>query len=416
MKQTCSRSILAVIISAVCVPAFAGLSGADKQAADAYFATANHQLSENHPENATLSAATPATQTQTNVERLQAQIDARLATEGGVKKYVSGALVPVEGKIAAAQNRADQALSQAGVNTGRIDRLDVAINTNATNIDKVQTTADRAQTTADQAKSSAIHANNNANIALKNTVNLSSHVASLETDVATVKDDVAANTNVNEQQQHLITANSEAIAQVHVQNSERVQNMLHARQQAETQATVKAAVDAIPHAEPADDHSKAITANRSAIKATNNSVRKLAKQQQIESIYYSEQIQTLADNTTQSLTEEHSAIKATHARAVDNSQQIDDLNGNVSHLRNLVEENKKEAAAGSSAAMAQANIPQVLNGQTVAIGAGIGGYDGESAVAVGVSFRATQNVTVKATVSDDTQENLGYGAGLSVGW
>ncbi|MCW2474714.1 MULTISPECIES: hypothetical protein [unclassified Symbiopectobacterium] len=173
MKQTCSRSILAVIISAVCVPAFAGLSGADKQAADAYFATANHQLSGNHPwnhetqqqerlahseryveqRNATLSAATPATQTQTN-------------------------------------------------------------------------------------------------------------------------------------------------------------------------------------AQPADDHSKVITANRIAIKAANKSVRKLAKQQQIESIYYSEQIQTLADNTTQVLTEEHSAIKATHARTVDNSQQIDDLNGNFSHLRN----------------------------------------------------------------------------------
>ena len=66
--------------------------------------------------------------------------------------------------------------------------------------------------------------------------------------------------------------------------------------------------------------------------------------------------------------------------------------------------------------MAQANIPQVLNGQTFAVGAGVGGYDGENAVAVGVSFRASQNVTVKATVSDDTEQNVGYGAGLSVGW
>ncbi|MDK9585884.1 YadA C-terminal domain-containing protein [Lelliottia wanjuensis] len=110
------------------------------------------------------------------------------------------------------------------------------------------------------------------------------------------------------------------------------------------------------------------------------------------------------------------ADRATQHQVASNTQQISKLNNNFSNLKSEVESNKHEAAAGASAAMAQANIPQVLNGQTFAVGAGVGGYDGENAVAVGVSFRASQNVTVKATVSDDTQQNVGYGAGVSVGW
>lgn len=99
-----------------------------------------------------------------------------------------------------------------------------------------------------------------------------------------------------------------------------------------------------------------------------------------------------------------------------NTQQINKLNNNFNNLKQTVDSNKKIASAGSASAMAQANIPQVLNGQTVAFGAGVGGYDGENAVAVGVSFRASESVTVKATVSDDTQNNFGYGAGVSIGY
>ncbi|EIE0012845.1 YadA-like family protein [Salmonella enterica] len=91
-------------------------------------------------------------------------------------------------------------------------------------------------------------------------------------------------------------------------------------------------------------------------------------------------------------------------------------NKRFSDLNKEVSDNKKEANAGISEAMAMANIPQVIQGQTVAIGAGMGGYNGENAVAVGVSTRLSQNVIMKATVSDDTESNVGYGAGVSIGW
>ncbi|NIF31063.1 hypothetical protein F3J29_02765 [Enterobacter sp. Cy-643] len=100
----------------------------------------------------------------------------------------------------------------------------------------------------------------------------------------------------------------------------------------------------------------------------------------------------------------------------DNSQAIGQLTNAFSSLKDQVNHNQKEANAGISGAMAMSNIPQVMNNQTVAIGAGIGGYEGENALAVGASTRIGNAVVVKATVSDDTENNVGYGAGLSVGW
>ncbi|EIX7371986.1 YadA-like family protein [Citrobacter freundii] len=214
-----------------------------------------------------------------------------------------------------------------------------------------------------------------------------------------------------------------AVKQAAIQNGERVQGMLHAKQQAETNATVKAAVDAVPTSKPvskdiAVNHS-AIKANKTAIETTQGDVQKLAKQQQVQSVYYSQQIQTLATNQGEVLTavnNNYAANRATQSQVDSNTQQINKLNSNFSNLKNEVNENKKQASAGISGAMAQANIPQVLQGQTFAVGAGIGGYDGQSAVAVGFSARVSQSVTVKATVSDDTAQNAGYGAGVSIGF
>ncbi|UBI23086.1 YadA C-terminal domain-containing protein (plasmid) [Citrobacter amalonaticus] len=63
-----------------------------------------------------------------------------------------------------------------------------------------------------------------------------------------------------------------------------------------------------------------------------------------------------------------------------------------------------------------ANIPPVTSYQNFSIGAGVGNTDGESAVAVGFSARASQSVVVKASVSNDTQRNFVVGGGISYGW
>ncbi|WP_336219330.1 YadA-like family protein [Citrobacter amalonaticus] len=91
-------------------------------------------------------------------------------------------------------------------------------------------------------------------------------------------------------------------------------------------------------------------------------------------------------------------------------------NKRFSDLSKTVNENKKQASAGTSAAMAMASIPGVAGDQRVAIGAGVGGYDGENALSVGASVRLASRVQVKAAVSSDSASNFGYGAGVSIGW
>lgn len=65
---------------------------------------------------------------------------------------------------------------------------------------------------------------------------------------------------------------------------------------------------------------------------------------------------------------------------------------------------------------AMANIPQVSQGSIFSVGAGLGGYDGESAVAVGVSARINNNIVTKASVAMTSQDDPVWGAGLSYEW
>ncbi|MEO3989663.1 YadA C-terminal domain-containing protein [Pseudocitrobacter cyperus] len=246
---------------------------------------------------------------------------------------------------------------------------------------------------------------------------------------------IALEHNANETQQHFIAKNREEIVenanniktvnasvagiqqQVAIQNGARVQGMIaakHAAEQDAVQQQIAAQAATIPAA--AIDHSQEIAANRVSIDTANRQLTDVKKQQKNDSAYYNGQIKDLAREASAAINSDRQQIASTQQRVESNAAQVSKLNSNFSSLKHTVDENKHEAAAGSSSAMAQANIPQVLNGQTVAIGVGVGGYDGESAIAVGVSFRAAESVTVKATVSDDSQQNVGYGAGVSVGW
>lgn len=112
---------------------------------------------------------------------------------------------------------------------------------------------------------------------------------------------------------------------------------------------------------------------------------------------------------------------ATHTRELANHENRitaleSENNANFGKLKNEVDDNRKRASAGIAGVAAMANIPQVLQSQSFSVGAGAGTTDGESAVAVGFSARATENTVVKATVSTDTQHNFVAGAGVAYGW
>ena len=113
-------------------------------------------------------------------------------------------------------------------------------------------------------------------------------------------------------------------------------------------------------------------------------------------------------------------VAANTAQLANHEQRITTLGQNTSarfsDLNSKIDDNRKRASAGIAGVAAMANIPQVLEHQTFAIGAGAGNTDGESALAVGFSARASQNTVVKASVSNDTQHNFVVGAGVAFGW
>ncbi|MFU2317521.1 YadA C-terminal domain-containing protein [Rahnella sp. PCH160] len=163
-------------------------------------------------------------------------------------------------------------------------------------------------------------------------------------------------------------------------------------------------------------HSKSIVL-QTVTQATGTPIQQPVIQQQVRSAYYDKQITALNAEAEQHHAE---VLTESHARYQADKQVLSEsesyTNQKFSDLKSQVDDNKKEAAAGSASAMAQANIPQVQESQQFAVGAGIGGYDSENALSVGASFHAGQATIVKMSVSDDSQDNVGYGAGVSIGW
>ncbi|CBK87266.1 YadA-like C-terminal region [Enterobacter hormaechei] len=85
-------------------------------------------------------------------------------------------------------------------------------------------------------------------------------------------------------------------------------------------------------------------------------------------------------------------------------------------LRDEVDNNKKQANAGISGAMAMAGLPQVQTNQRVMFSAGGATYNGESALAVGASVNFNSHVIAKVSFSDDTANNMGASVGIGMGF
>lgn len=148
-----------------------------------------------------------------------------------------------------------------------------------------------------------------------------------------------------------------------------------------------------------------------------------AVDQKVDTVTYSQRIADVDNRikANKDAQQKTNQTVAAHSRELTNHEDritaLEQTNPtNFSKLKHTVESNRRRASAGIAGVSAMANIPQVIQGQTFAVGAGVGTTDNESAVAVGFSARATEHVIVKASVSDDTQQNFVLGGGVSYGW
>ena len=346
--------------------------------------------------------------------------------------------------------KADDAQHAITVAQTDIDANTAAITDTRNDVSAVQSDVTNIKGDVAHAQSTADHANANANTALMNGVKLSSAVTENKNNIEQNRSDIA------DQQQQLDETRKIVAATGDVQTAARYQSMIDARQTAAANAQQ---AQADTQQQQMDDQQKQIDATQKTVSAlgdaqTNAHYQEMvnaglraqndanartaaeqkqkidtlatnqATQQHINSVQYGEQIQRLAqdstqtheqiDSLTQDVTQTHQQLSNTQKRVADNSQQITTLNNHFSSLKNEVEDNRKEANAGTASAIAIASQPQVKTGDLMMVSAGAGTFNGESAVSVGTSFNAGTHTVLKAGISADTQSD--FGAGVGVGY
>ncbi|ELF03306.1 hypothetical protein A1YK_03057 [Escherichia coli KTE134] len=349
-----------------------------------------------------------------------------------------------------ASMKADDAQHAIMVAQTDIDANKAAIADTRNDVSAVQSDVTNIKGDVAHAQSTADHANANANTALMNGVKLSGAVTENKNNIEQNRSDIA------DQQQQLDETRKTVAATGDVQTAARYQSMIDARQTAAANAQQ---AQADTQQQQMDDQQKQIDATQKTVSAlgdaqTNAHYQEMvnaglraqndanartaaeqkqkidtlatnqATQQHIDSVQYGEQIQRLAqdstqtheqiDSLTQDVTQTHQQLSNTQKRVADNSQQITTLNNHFDSLKNEVEDNRKEANAGTASAIAIASQPQVKTGDLMMVSAGAGTYNGESAVSVGTSFNAGTHTVLKAGISADTQSD--FGAGVGVGY
>lgn len=130
--------------------------------------------------------------------------------------------------------------------------------------------------------------------------------------------------------------------------------------------------------------------------------------------YYNASLNSQAIRRTNEQVAANSAKLADHEQRIGNLEQS--TNRAFADMKGKIDRVERKANAGTAAALSSAAIPQVTEYQRFALGAGLGGYESESALAVGFSSRVSSAVVIKASVTTDSQHGFGYNAGVSLGW
>nr|WP_157056099.1 YadA-like family protein [Candidatus Burkholderia verschuerenii] len=88
-----------------------------------------------------------------------------------------------------------------------------------------------------------------------------------------------------------------------------------------------------------------------------------------------------------------------------------------SYTDKRVDRVRRDANAGTAAALAAANLPQAATPGRGMISAGVGSYRGEAALAIGVShFSDSGRWMLKGSLTSDTRSTVGVGAGVGYQW
>jgi hypothetical protein len=88
---------------------------------------------------------------------------------------------------------------------------------------------------------------------------------------------------------------------------------------------------------------------------------------------------------------------------------------NLGQMNAALDKLDKRASGGIAAATAAANIPAVEPGKSVSIGVAVGNYNGESAIAVGATYRLGTAV-IKGSIAGGSGSKTAVGLGAGWSW
>lgn len=127
-----------------------------------------------------------------------------------------------------------------------------------------------------------------------------------------------------------------------------------------------------------------------------------------------------ADANRRALDHTNQQVAANSKQLANHEARIQDLEANnqanFNKLESQQNKDRKEYRAGIAGAYSFASIPQAPSDQTAGLGMGVGTFNGQNAIAAGVSARVSTNLSVKTGVTWDTQGNVGAGAGFLVSY
>lgn len=304
-----------------------------------------------------------------------------------------------------ANDKADNAVSASQQAVQKVDLVAAQVEKHDTQINAVQTSLAETAQKAEQAELVGVQARNLGENALSQAKSVSSRVETLEQHTVQYNADKST-VSVNN-----ATLNDLADGEVSATSTQAVTGkQLHTTEQ-KVEKVVQEQL--VPVQKQAAQTKAEVSTNKANI-ATNKA--NIAKNSQ-----RIEQVVEVANAQTARINENTRIVQAQAERITRNTQAISEnrqaIAQNSRRIDNLEQQSRKDrrqARAGVAGAMAMTQITPV-QGKTFTVGAGVGTYRGETAVAVGVKYAPKPNIVISLSGSADSRGGVGAATGVSLG-
>lgn len=355
--------------------------------------------------NQAIAKAENAERTATNVQTVasEAKTNAETAIERATLANTQSAQALNQANTA--NDKADNAVSASQQAVQKVDLVAAQVEKHDTQINAVQTSLAETAQKAEQAELVGIQARHLGENALSQAKSVSNRVETLEQRTVQYNADKSAVSLNN------ATLNDLADGEVSATSTQAVTGkQLHATEQKMEKVVQELLV---PVQKQVADTKAEVASNKAEI--TTNKANIAKNTQRVEKLVEVANAQTVRINENTRFVQAQAERITRNTQAInENRQAIQQNSRRIDNLEQQSRKDRRQARAGVAGAMAMTQITPV-QGKTFTIGAGVGTYRGETAVAVGVKYAPKPNVVISLSGSADSRGGVGAATGVSLG-